>query len=102
MRQTEWRKQDSLRENEALAIGVEQKERMVDLKCRALKSIANLSALVAGFTIVMFIELSVEETVPDWLVVHSGYDFTGSCYYGYGYGSSNFIINLHYVNKYAT
>ena len=69
-RQTEWRKQDiAWRENEALAIGVEQKERMVDLKCRALKSIANLSALVAGFTIVMFIELSVEETVPDWLVI---------------------------------
>ena len=70
LRQTEWRKQDiAWRENEALAIGVEQKERMVDLKCRALKSIANLSALVAGFTIVMFIELSVEETVPDWLVI---------------------------------
>ena len=69
-RQTEWRKQDiAWRENEALAIGVEQKERMVDLKCRALKSIANLSALVAGFTIVMFIELSVDETVPDWLVI---------------------------------
>ena len=34
-----------------------------------IESIANLSALVAGFTIVMFIELSVEETVPDWLVI---------------------------------
>ena len=68
-RQKQWRKEDiAWRENEALVIGVEQKERMVDLKCRALKSIANLSALVAGFTIVMFIELSVEENVPHWLV----------------------------------
>ena len=48
-RQKQWRKEDiAWRENEALVIGVEQKERMVDLKCRALKSIANLSALVAG------------------------------------------------------
>ena len=68
-RQQEWRKEDiAWRENEALVIGVEQKERMVDLKCRALKSIANLSALVAGFTIVMFIELSVDPIVPHWLV----------------------------------
>ena len=61
-RQKQWRKEDiAWRENEALVIGVEQKERMVDLKCRALKSIANLSALVAGFTIVMFIELSMRK-----------------------------------------
>ena len=64
-----WREQDlEWRENEKKVIALDQKERVVDLKCRAMKSIANLSALVAGFTIVMFVELTVDPAIPHWLV----------------------------------
>ena len=60
-REVVWREQDlEWRQNEKMVIALDQKERVVDLKCRAMKSIANLSALVAGFTIVMFVELTVD------------------------------------------
>ena len=68
-REVVWREQDlEWRQNEKMVIALDQKERVVDLKCRAMKSIANLSALVAGFTIVMFVELTVDPSIPHWLV----------------------------------
>ena len=68
-REQKWREQDiQWREAEKMVIALDQKERVVDLKCKAMKSIANLSALVAGFTIVMFVELQVSDEVPPSLV----------------------------------
>ena len=68
-----WREEDmKQRRIDNLHLMLGQKDRLVDLRSRNLKGISNLSALLAGFTIVMFVELQVPTDCPDALVVAYG------------------------------
>jgi hypothetical protein len=65
-----WREEDILYRNQLTKqFLLTQKDRLVDLRSRGLNTISNHSALMAGFTIVMFVELQLTPNVPSWLVV---------------------------------
>ena len=72
-REHKWREEDMLYRglvNKQFMLG--RKDRLVDLRSRGLSTISNHSALMAGFTIVMFVELSVPTNVPTGLIVAYG------------------------------
>ena len=58
---------------------ITQKDRVVDLRTKGLDIISNHSALIAGFTIVMFVELEVPEDTPSGLVVAYGITTALTC-----------------------
>ena len=58
---------------------ITQKDRLVDLRANGLNVISNHSALMAGFTIVMFVELTLPEGLPTGLVVAYGATSAAVC-----------------------
>ena len=72
-REHKWREEDTLYRgliNKQFMLT--QKDRLVDLRSRGLSTISGHSALMAGFTIVMFVELQVGPNVPAGLIVCYG------------------------------
>lgn len=68
-----WREEDLRQRNiENRQYSLIQKNRLVDLRARNLKGISNLSALIAGFTVVMFVELQIPEDISDALIISYG------------------------------
>lgn len=72
-REHKWREEDihyrSLLNKQFM---ITQKDRLVDLRSLGLSTISNHSALMGGFTIVMFVELSVPPDVPEILIAFYG------------------------------
>jgi|TARA_B100000795_G_C22784214_1_gene433807 preprotein translocase subunit SecE len=72
-REHKWREEDIIYRglvNKQFMLG--QKDRVVDLRIKDLNTTSNHSALMAGFTIVMFVELQVDPTTPTGLIVAYG------------------------------
>ena len=68
-RDIEWRKEDMiLRQITEKQRVLENRNRAVDVKCSQLRTVSELSALLAGFTMVMFVELTIPPNANVWLV----------------------------------
>ena len=56
------------REEEVKYRKLEIVRRQCDEKVEQLRSIANLAALIAGFDVVVLIEINPDPSAPDWLI----------------------------------
>jgi hypothetical protein len=69
------------------------RRRDIDEKNEQLKNIANIAALIAGFSVVVLIEMNLTVDVPDWLLsIYAGFSALTCCLMTYAYVTCTLIL----------